>query len=57
MQALWTKKVVARKLGVSERTVNRWRRLQKLRACQVVKGGRVLFREEDVQRLLAENQS
>lgn len=52
----WGKEDVAKVLGVSTRTVDRWRTLGKLKACQVMKKGRVRFLPESVERFLRESE-
>lgn len=52
---LLTKPELARLLRCSERTVDRLRASGRLRAVQLVPGGRVRFRHDDVDRLLVED--
>jgi excisionase family DNA binding protein len=52
---LVTKRELASILRCSERTVDRLRATGRLRAVQLVPGGRVRFRRADVNRLLAED--
>jgi excisionase family DNA binding protein len=50
-RALLTKREVSQRLRVSERTVDRWRRLGLIGAVQPLPGGAVRFRREDVEQL------
>lgn len=52
---LLTKADLARLLRCSPRTIDRLRASGKLRAVQFKRGGRVLYRPEDVEALLAED--
>ncbi|MGH3053940.1 MAG: helix-turn-helix domain-containing protein [Gaiellaceae bacterium] len=54
-RVLLTKAELARFLRCSQRTVDRLRASGKLRAVQFTPGGRVAFRPEDVDALLAED--
>lgn len=49
---LMTRSELADLLRVSVETVDRWRRRGRLRGVQVVAGGRVRFRAEDVEALI-----
>ena len=54
MEELYTVKEVAKKLKVSESTINRWVADGKLKALKLSEGrkGAVRFREEDIQNFL-----
>jgi excisionase family DNA binding protein len=51
-RVLLTKAEVAERLRVSERTVDRWRRLGVIKAMLPLAGGAVRYRAEDVEALL-----
>ncbi len=54
MQTL-DKQQAAKLFHVSVRTIDRWRTIGRLPAYQIVPGGRVLFRRDDIERLLEES--